>query len=395
MANIMQPRHLLEHLLKTATYYPVVLVDGPRQSGKTTLCRGAFPDKKYVSLEAIDNREFAQTDPRGFLSEYGDGAIIDEVQHVPDLLSYIQDNVDENPKAGRFILSGSQNLAISGMIFQSLAGRAGILHLLPLSRDEVAGFGAAPSQLYELLWTGGYPRIYDRGIPAQQWLADYVATYIQRDVRQLVNITDLSQFTNFFKLCAAHTSQELNLSKLGAAAGVSYNTINAWLSVLEASFLCFRLPAWHRNVKKQVVKAPKLHFFDSGIVCYLLGIKDPSQLRFHPLRGAIFESWVVAERYKAAVHRGLAPNFFHYRETRGAEVDLVQIDGDHIILTEMKSGETIDKQFFNNLHKLEQSLSLNTEDSTSNSVRVEKQLIYGGRTASVRQGVNVIPWVEV
>jgi predicted AAA+ superfamily ATPase len=271
----MYPRNLLNVLHKVATYYPVVLVDGPRQSGNTTLCRGAFPDKAYLSLESLDNREFARSDPRGFLAEYAAGAVVDEVQHAPDLLSYLQDEVDRDPTPGRFILTGSQNLAISRAVSQSLAGRVSILHLLPLSRDELTAFpGGARDDLFELLWTGGYPRIHDRGIPAQQWLADYASTYVQRDVRQILNIGDLNRFTAFLRLCAAHTAQELNLSALGSDAGVSHNTAGAWLSVLESSFLCFRLPAWHRNRKKQLIKAPKLHFFDSGLVSYLLAFAN-------------------------------------------------------------------------------------------------------------------------
>jgi uncharacterized protein len=365
-------------------------VDGPRQSGKTTLCKSAFPDKAYISLESPDNREFALSDPRGFLSEYGEGAIIDEVQYAPDLVSYLQDNVDENPQPGRFILTASQSLAISEAMSQSLAGRAGILHLLPLSRDEVNRFPLQTKRLFDLLWTGGYPRIHSWKIPAQQWLSDYTATYIQRDVRQVSNVGDLNRFTTFMKLCAAHTSQELNLSQLGSDAGVSHNTANAWLSVLEASFLCFRLPAWHRNIKKQIVKAPKLHFFDTGLVCYLLGIKEPSQLRFHPLRSAIFETWVASEYYKQYVHRGEIPELFHFRESRGTEVDLIHVNGDKLVLVEAKSGETIHRDFFNNLQKFEKLL---TDSGTAETV--EKRLVYGGETAAHRDGVDVVPWRSV
>lgn len=386
----MQPRNLLNKLKKTAELYPVVLLDGPRQSGKTTLSRGAFPDKAYVSLEPVDSREFALSDPRGFLSEYEDGAIIDEVQHAPDLLSYLQEEVDRDSTPGRFILTGSQNLAISQGVSQSLAGRAGILHLLPLARDEVLRFPDAPETLFEQLWAGGYPRIYDRGIPAGQWLADYVATYVQRDVRQILNVGDLNRFTAFLRLCAAHTAQELRLSALGADAGVSHNTANAWLSVLESSFLCFRLPAWHRNIRKQLVKTPRLHFFDSGLVCCLLGIREPSQLRHHPLRGAIFESWVVSEYYKRQIHQGEEPQLFHFRETRGVEVDLVQLDGVRTILVEAKSGETIGSDFFRGLSGLEELLKSIDPPGT-----IDKRLVHGGAQAATRNGVRLIPWNAV
>lgn len=382
-----QPRNILNHLINSAKRYPVVLLDGPRQSGKTTLARAAFPDKRYVSLEPMDAREFARADPRGLLSEYASGAVIDEVQHAPDLLSYIQDDVDRNPQPGRFILTGSQNLAISQTVSQSLAGRVGILHLLPFSRDEIEGFAQAPQDLFEFLWTGGYPRIYDQRIPAQQWLADYVTTYIQRDVRQLLNVGDLGRFNAFLKLCAAHTAQELKLSTLGADAGISHNTANAWISVLESSFLCCRLPAWHRNLKKQIVKAPKLHFFDSGLVCYLLGIKEPAQLRHHPLRGAVFESWVFSELYKRRLHSGEEPNLFHFRDSRKIEVDLIEPSGAKIILIEAKSGETVGSDFFKEMTALEQLLI----DKRALE-KIEKHLIYGGSDSFTRNGVRVTAW---
>jgi predicted AAA+ superfamily ATPase len=378
---------LLNRLRIIASDYPVVLMDGPRQSGKTTLTQAAFPDKAYVTLEPLDTRDFARTDPRGFLSQYRGGAIIDEVQHAPDLLSYLQAEVDRDPTPGRFILTGSQNLAISHAVSQSLAGRAGILHLLPFSREELAGFANAPEGLFELLWTGGYPRIYDRGIPAQQWLADYVATYVQRDVRQVLNVDDLGRFTTFLRLCAAHTAQEVKLSALGADAGISHNTANAWLSVLESSFLCCRLPAWHRNINKQIVKAPKLHFFDTGLVCHLLGIREPAQLRHHPLRGAVFETWVFSELYKRRIHHGEVPQLFHFRESRGIEVDFIEPQTDRILMVEAKSGETLGSDYFQALQALEKLLV-----DRGASEEIEKQLVYGGSEACVRSGVQVVPW---
>ncbi len=383
----MTPRILLNRLTITAGYYPVVLLDGPRQSGKTTLTRAAFPGKAYVTLDPLDTRDFARTDPRGFLSQYRNGAIIDEVQHAPDLLSYLQAEVDRDPTPGRFILTGSQNLAISQAVSQSLAGRAGLLHLLPFSREELAGFANAPEGLFELLWTGGYPRIYDRGIPAQQWLADYVATYVQRDVRQVLNVADLSRFTTFLRLCAAHTAQEVKLSALGADAGISHNTANAWLSVLESSFLCCRLPAWHRNLNKQIVKAPKLHFFDTGLVCHLLGIREPAQLRHHPLRGAVFETWVFSELYKRRIHHGEVPQLFHFRESRGIEVDFIEPQTDRILMVEAKSGETLGSDYFQALQALEKLLV-----DRGASEKIDKQLVYGGSEACVRSGVQVVPW---
>jgi uncharacterized protein len=381
------PRILLKSLVISAGYYPVVLLDGPRQSGKTTLAKAAFPDKAYVTLEPLDVRDFARSDPRGFLSQYRSGAIIDEVQHAPDLLSYLQEEVDRDPAPGRFVLTGSQNLQISQTVSQSLAGRVGILHLLPFSREELASFKNAPNDLFELLWTGCYPRIYDRSIPAQQWLADYVATYVQRDLRQLLNVGDLARFTTFLRLCAAHTAKELKLTALGADAGISHNTANAWLSVLESSYLCYRLPAWHRNINKQIVKAPKLHFFDTGLVCYLLGIKEPEQLRHHPLRGAIFETWVFSELYKKRLHAGDTPQLFHFRVSRGIEVDFVEMTANGAMLLEAKSGETLASDYFQAMNDLEKLLL-----QKGATEKIEKRLVYGGSAASVRSGVQVVPW---
>jgi len=326
-----RPRKFESVLLKLADQYPALTVTGPRQSGKTTLCRSVFPDLGYVNLEPLDQRAFAREDPRGLLAEYPGGLILDEIQHVPELLRYIQEAVDEDDTPGRFVLTGSQHFALSESIGQSLAGRTAVLQLLPLSIDEYEGFGIPLDSLFEVLFAGGYPRIHDRGIAPKRWLADYVATYVERDVRQIANVSDLGAFSNFLRLCAAHTAQEVNLTALGADAGVSYNTAKAWLSILETSFLIVRCRAWHRNIRKQLVKRPKLHFLDSGLACHLLGIRGAEELRHHPLRGAIFESWVAGEIQKHHTHRGRRPMLFHYREFRGAEIDLLLQSGTDLI----------------------------------------------------------------
>ena len=327
----MIPRTLEQKLLELAGYYPVVVVTGPRQSGKTTLCQIAFPGKTYVSLETLDTREFAISDPRGFLAQYADGAIIDEIQHVPALLNYLQSDIDARPEPGRFILTGSQHFGLSQSISQSLAGRCGILVLLPPSLEELRAFPSAPADLFSVLWQGAYPRIYDRDIPAHQWLADYTTTYVQRDVRQVINIGDLQVFSGFLKLCAGRTGQEINLSTLGSDAGVSHNTARAWLSVLETSYIIHRLPAWHVNVRKQVVKAPKLHFFDSGLACYLLGIQEPEQLRFHPLRGAIFESAGSCPRSTRPARIAGCGSLVSLPGDPGAEIDLLMEQGEGLV----------------------------------------------------------------
>ncbi len=383
-------RTLEKKLYELAGYYPAVVVTGPRQSGKTTLCQMAYPDKPYVSLEAIDIRDFAVSDPRGFLAQYAGGAIVDEIQQAPELLSYLQSEIDARPEPGRFILTGSQHFGLTQSIAQSLAGRCGILVLLPPSLTELRAFQSAPVDVFPLLWQGTYPRIYDREIPAHQWLADYTATYLQRDVRQVINVGDLQAFSGFLKLCAGRTAQEINLSKLGSDAGISHNTARAWLSVMETSYIIHRLPAWHTNIRKQVVKAPKLHFFDSGLVCYLLGIREPNQLRLHPLRGPIFESWVISETYKTLVHNGLQPDLFHYRESRGAEIDLLIEQGDGLAAVEIKSGATVNKDFFKNLRRFSDRLQARRPRRP-----VQSQVVYGGEDSQQRSDARVLSWRDV
>jgi len=380
-------RDLLPTLLRWAAAYPVVTLTGPRQSGKTTLCKAAFPGKPYVSLEPLETRAFALEDPRGFLAQYPHGAILDEVQHAAGLLSYIQDMVDRDPAPGRFILTGSQHFGLSEAVSQSLAGRTVILHLLPPSLGELRRFPAAPKDLFSTLFMGAYPRIHDQGIPPERWLADYVATYVQRDVRQVLNVGDLMGFNSFLRLCAGSTGQELNLSRLGADAGISQPTAKAWLSVLESSFLCFRLGPWHTNHRKRFVKAPKLHFYDAGLVCYLLGIRTAEQLETHPLRGSIFETWVASEVVKMHLHQGLEASAFHYREVSGLEVDLVIQGPDRTRLVEFKSGRTIDGSWLKPLLEAKAALEAGVPNQG-----FEPILVYGGDQRQRRNDVEIRPW---
>jgi len=292
-----KPRTLEPLARQAAREFPVVTITGPRQSGKTTLCRALFPNLPYANLEPLDQRNYARNDPRGFLAEYPDGAVIDEIQRAPDLSSYLQAAVDEDPRPGRFIVSssvsGSQHFGLSQTVNQSLAGRAAIMRLLPLSLDELSAFDAEINDLWQVVLQGGYPAIHSRKLNAARWLDNYLLTYIERDVRQLSQIGDLEAFGNFLALAAGRSASEINLSAIGGDAGVAHNTARAWLSVLEASFVIFRLPAWHGNLRKQLTKAPKLHFLDSGLACRLLGIGTPEELRHHPLLGPIVESWVA------------------------------------------------------------------------------------------------------
>lgn len=372
-------RTLGDTLLESAAHYPVVTVTGPRQSGKTTLCKETFPDHAYVSLEPLDTRAFAQEDPRGFLSQFAGGTILDEAQRVPQLFSYLQEEVDRDGRTGRFIVCGSENLNLSDAVNQSLAGRTAMLVLLPLSLEErFAGQRSSPT-LNQVLFEGGYPRPLVTGIPHDRWLQDYITTYVQRDVRQLTQVADLGAFTHFVRLCAGRTAQELNFSQLGADAGVSHNTAKSWLGVLEASYLAIQIPAWHRNINKRIIKRPKLHFIDTGLTCALLGIKNHDQLAAHPLRGAIFESFVAMEIHKWRLHRGLSSDLYHYRETRGVEMDVLLPGQPRGSLVECKAGQTVQPEFLRHLAEFD-------------SDEWMKVIVYGGEQRQSRGQVEIIPW---
>jgi uncharacterized protein len=386
----MIPRVLDPVLRRLAATMPAVAVTGPRQSGKTTLCRATFPRHRYVSLEPLDTRDYAATDPRGFLAEYGQGAVLDEVQRVPTLFPYLQEELDRDPSPGRFVLTGSQHFGLSEAITQSLAGRVGLLHLLPMSLDELRGFPAPPADLWTTLWMGGYPRIHDRELDADRWLADYLATYVQRDVRQVLRVADLEAFTTFLRLLAGRTAQEENLSALGSDAGVSHPTVRSWISVLETSFVVFRLPRWHRNLRKRATKAAKLHFVDVGLAAHLLGIRTPEQLQTHPLRGALFESWVASEVLKARLHRGRPADLYHLRETRGVELDLVVEEAGRVVAVEAKSGATIASDFLRHLTGFVAAADIEHPD-----LAVEPRLVHGGDASGRRQGVRLVPWSGV
>lgn len=385
-AHTVIPRTLREPLRVAAERYPVVTITGPRQSGKTTLCRATFSGKDYVSLEAPDVRAYAQRDPRELLASYPDGAIFDEVQRAPELLSYLQVEVDERPEPGRFVITGSQNLALLESVSQSLAGRTAVLHLLPCSNLEVSAFSNAPSTLFESLWAGGYPAIHDRGLPADAWLGDYVTTYVERDVRQVLNVGDLALFQTFVELCAGRAAQLVNFSALASSAGVTHNTARTWLSVLETGFLVFRLRPFHRNLNKRLVKTPKLFFHDTGLLCFLLGVRSPADLRLHPHRGAIFENWVVSEVYKAIAHRGMRPRLYMLRDRQGAEIDLLIDRGDRLVAVEAKSATTVAADFFDGLERFAPVLA----DATG--LPVERVVAYGGETPQRRSRGRLVPW---
>ena len=374
--------------MRAAGEAPSVTLTGPRQSGKSTLCRAMFPRHPYVSLEDPDMRAFATEDPRSLLRQHPDGAIIDEVQRVPDLPSYLQGVIDADPRPGRWVLSGSQNLDLLQTVSQSLAGRTAVHHLLPLARSEVVRFAQHPMTLEETLLAGGYPRIFDRGLNPSDWLRSYVATYIERDVRRISNISNLAAFQRFVQLCAGRTAQLLNYSSLADDCGVSQPTAKAWLGIMEASFIVFRLPPFHTNLRKRIVKMPKLHFYDSGLACWLLGIRTPEQLRSHPLRGAIFESWVVSEVAKHRTNGGEAGGLTFYRDRAGAEVDLVIEDPSGITLVEAKSGETSSSSLLDGARRVRGHLA-------KSSRRCDIVVAYGGDQAQRRADGSIIPWREL
>ena len=320
-------------------------VTGPRQSGKTTLCRQTFPDLRYVNLEAPDQRDFAESDPRGFLSQWGEGIIIDEIQHVPELLSYLQVIADERGENGLFVLTGSEQFRLSDAINQSLAGRTALLRLLPFSLRERRRTGASDA-IDEVIFGGFYPRLLDQGLDPRQALGDYFETYVERDVRRLGSIRNLSAFRSFLRLCAGRVGQLANLSSLGSDAGVSHTTAREWLTVLEASYIVFQLQPYHANIRKRLVKSPKLYFYDVGLASYLLGIETPEQVATHPLRGALFENVVVTEALKHRFNRGQQPNLSFFRDSSGLECDLFYETGHGISAIEAKSGSTVASGLF-------------------------------------------------
>ena len=385
---VMVDRDVEPRLKMLAMNFPAIVLTGPRQSGKSTLCQKVFPDLPYATLESPDVRAFALEDPRGFLKQFPHGAILDEIQNCPQISSYLQEIIDREPTPGRWILTGSHNLSVLASTSQSLAGRVAVLHLLPLSRHEVVQFAQHPNTLNETLLTGGYPRILDRKLGPPDWLSSYVATYLERDVRALSNIGDLVAFQRFAQLSAGRISQLLNFSSLAADCGISQPTAKAWASVLEASFIVFRLPSYHGNVSKRLIKMPKLHFYDTGLACWLLGIREAAQLDRHPLRGAIFESWVVSEIIKQRFNQGEANGVYFFRDKAGLECDVLVSGGKTLKLVEVKAGQTIASDWAASNHKIAALF-----DKTNSEVA--SVVVYGGTERQERNGVTYLPWQAI
>jgi len=365
-----------------ASGFPVVAITGPRQSGKTTLARMVFPDFEYVSLEEIDIRIEARDDPRGFLERRKGGFILDEVQHAPELFSYLQGQADRSREMGRMVLTGSQNFRMMEQITQTLAGRVGLVELLPFSWAEL-GLAASDTPLDQVLFEGGYPPVHDRPVAPDIWLPRYIQTYIDRDVRSLRQVGDLLTFQKFVRLCAGRIGQLLNFSGLANECGIDTKTAQAWLSVLETSYILFRLRPHHRNFNKRLVKQPKLYFNDTGLACALLGIESARQVETHYLRGALFENAIVVECLKYRYNAGKPSNLFFWRDHLGREIDVIEESGDQLLATEIKSGATLQPAFFE---------SLEWFAKTSGPALGGQRLIYGGEHASARGPVTVTPW---
>ncbi len=379
-------RTIVEGINAYMQRYPIVALTGPRQSGKTTLLKGIFPDFRYVSLENPDNRAFAENDPNGFLQLYDQKVILDEVQRVPALLSYIQTIVDSNNMMGQYILSGSQNFNLMKSITQSLAGRVALFKLLPFDMTELKSAGLLPSDFEQLILKGSYPALYDRSIPFASFYANYIETYIQRDVTELLSIRDFGLFRTFLKLCAARIGQQLNIANLSSETGVSVPTLRSWISILESSFIMYQLPPFFKNFNKRLVKSPKLYFYDTGLASFLLGIRNEKTLLESEFKGALFENMIITEYVKQNYHNNLFHDFYYWRDSNGHEVDLLVSNDTAYDAIEIKSTKTILPKQFAGLDFL--------ANIGGDAIR-RKILVYGGDSSQKRTHYQVWAWSDI
>lgn len=376
-------RNLKNKLSELAKKYPIVTLTGPRQSGKSTLLKNSFPDYEYVSLEDLDMRLFAQSDPRGFLSTYPEKTIIDEVQQVPELFSYLQTHVDKMGKDGMYLLAGSHNFLLMQSIGQSLAGRTAILKLLPFSRIEMKQGNILPHSVDEEIFKGAYPRLYDKNIHPTDFYPYYIQTYVEKDVRLMKNIEDLSKFVRFIKLCAGRVGQLLNMTSLANDCGIAVSTAQAWISILEASYIIYLLKPDHNNYTKRLIKTPKLYFYDTGLACSLLDIKEAEQVATHFLRGGLFENLVINEFIKNDFNKGSEPELSFWRDKTGNEVDLLRNIGGKQYAYEIKSGATYSQDYFKGISFWSKLSGSETEQC--------KAIYTGEKTLKTSKG-EVIPW---
>jgi len=377
-------RKAIRKIKEMAGKFPVLAFVGPRQSGKTTLTKIAFPDYQYVSLENPDRLEFATKDPKGFLESYGSKTIIDEAQNVPQLFSYIQQIVDENSETAQYILSGSQNFLLLETISQSLAGRVYISELLPLAHAEIAT--VQEQDLYTSIFKGGYPRIYDKNIQPNDYYPSYIQTYIERDIRSIINVHDLSKFRQFVTVCATYTGQLLNINNISKEVGIDAKTAKSWLSLLETSYIAFTLKPWFRNFKKRLMKSPKLYFYDTGLVCNLLGFEDAQSIQNSSLKGALFENYILTEVLKTHYNSGKSKNFYFWRDSNGNEIDLIIEKGLNVQCVEMKAGLTVKSEHLKSLHYL---------DQLEHQLDIKHYLINGADVVEKRSNETILPWNEV
>jgi len=375
----------LEDIIKEAAKkFPVISITGPRQSGKTTLVKKVFKGYTYINFEDPEIRQFATEDPKGFMAQYKGQVVIDEAQYVPNIFSYIQLAVDNNPQKGQYILTGSQNFLLLEYISQSLAGRVAIFNLLPFSIEELKTTKHFKDNYEYYMYNGFYPRIYNDKLEAGEWLKNYIQTYVERDVRKIINVGDLVKFQQFLKLCAGRTGQLVNFSEIGGELGLTYHTVQTWLSILEASFIVFRLAPYYKNFNKRVIKSPKLYFYDTGLAAYLLGIKKPEDILFHFAKGALFENMIITELLKYRINGGLNSELWFWRDSAGNEVDCILEDGQDIKAIEIKSGKTIATDFFKGLDFM-QNLSKD----------IQSYIIYGGDIMQSRSTSKVLSWKNI
>jgi len=384
----MYKRTISKHLTHSLLKYPVLTLLGPRQSGKTTLVRQLFKDYEYQSLEDPDIREIASSDPRGFLGHLSEHAILDEIQRVPNLTSYIQTIVDEPSNTRKFVLTGSNGLLLVDSVTQTLAGRTELFELHPLSVSEISQKHPDYS-LNDFLFNGGYPRIYDLELNPTQWLKNYFQLYVEKDIRLISNIANLDLFEKFIRLSAGRVGQLINASSLSNEVGVSSPTITGWISALKATFICFTLKPHFRNFNKRIVKTPKLYFYDTGLLCYLLGINSKEQLDIHPLRGNIFENFIVSEQIKKKNNNNEEANFYFWRDQKGHEIDLIEDCSSYLLPTEIKLSATFNKQFMKNIEFLN-----NLQEEEMSELPNKGYLIYSGTNEHQYKNIQLENWFK-